>query len=181
MRRHRGAWHGKLCELRRGRGGGRSAGRGPASRRHRVPRREAAGQLRVWGLGPGAAVGGTAMKFVDLKAGILASGGAILASLCCLLPLVVVLLGLGSGAFMAVTLRYRPILLPLGIAGVSGGFWLYTRERKRCAAVGCRMAAGRLNLWLLTLAVVVLLAEVVLALFPDWSSRLLFSAMGQMR
>lgn len=118
------------------------------------------------------------MRLADLKAGGLASGGAVLASLCCLLPLAVVLLGLGSGAFMAVTLRYRPILLPLGIASVSAGFWLYVRDRKRCAALGCRMAAGRVNLWILTLATVVLLAEILLALFPERSSRLLFAAMG---
>ncbi len=120
------------------------------------------------------------MRLADLKAGGLASGGAVLASLCCLLPLAVALLGLGSGAFMAVTLRYRPILLPVGIAGVSGGFWLYTRERKRCAALGCRMVAGKLNLWILALATAVLFAEIILALFPEWSSRLLFAAMGQM-
>lgn len=120
------------------------------------------------------------MRLADLKAGVLASGGAVLASLCCLLPLTVVLLGLGSGAFMAVTLRFRPILLPLGIAGVSAGFWFYARERARCATLGCRMAGGRVNLWLLTLAAVVLLAEILLALFPEWSSRLVFGAMGQM-
>lgn len=121
------------------------------------------------------------MRVADLKAGVIASGGALLASLCCLLPLAVVLLGLGSGAFMAVTLQYRPILLPLGVAGVSGGFWLYTRERRRCATMGCRMAAGRVNLSLLSLAMVVLVAEILLALFPDWSSRLLAAAMGAMR
>lgn len=121
------------------------------------------------------------MRVADLKAGVIASGGAVLASLCCLLPLAVVLLGLGSGAFMAVTLQYRPILLPLGVAGVSGGFWLYARERKRCAARGCRMAGARLNVSLLGLAMVVLLAEILLALFPEWSSRLLLGAMGQMQ
>ena len=121
------------------------------------------------------------MRLADLKAGGIASGGAVLASLCCLLPLAVVLLGLGSGAFMAVTLQYRPILLSLGVAGVAGGFWLYAGQRKRCAALGCRMAAGRVNLWILTLATVVLLAEILLALFPEWSSRLIFAAMGQMR
>jgi hypothetical protein len=33
--------------------------------------------------------------------------GALLSSLCCLLPLAVIVLGLGSGAFMAVTMQYR--------------------------------------------------------------------------
>lgn len=121
------------------------------------------------------------MKLADLKAGGLASGGAVLASLCCLLPLVVVLLGIGSGAFMAMTLRYRPLLLTLGVAGVSGGFWLYLREGQRCAAVGCQMEARRVNGGLLTLATCILLAEIFLALLPEWSSKLIFAAMGQMR
>jgi len=38
--------------------------------------------------------------------------GALLSSLCCLLPLAVIVLGLGSGAFMAVTIRRRHGVLP---------------------------------------------------------------------
>ncbi len=66
--------------------------------------------------------------------------GAVLSSLCCLLPLAVILLGLGSGAFMAVTREYRWLLLLAGVLGVGTGFVLYVRERRRCDQLGCRMA-----------------------------------------
>ena len=42
--------------------------------------------------------------------GIAAWLGALLSSLCCFLPLTVIVLGLGSGAFMAITMPYRWLL-----------------------------------------------------------------------
>ena len=76
------------------------------------------------------------MRLGAAGAGVTAWVGALLSSLCCLLPLAVILLGLGSGAFMAVTMRYRWLLIPAGIIGVAAGFFLYFSERRRCAALG---------------------------------------------
>ncbi|MFQ5793067.1 MAG: hypothetical protein ACE5JI_21560 [Acidobacteriota bacterium] len=111
------------------------------------------------------------MKLADLKSGLVSFGGAFLASLCCLLPLTVVLLGLGSGAFMATTMQYRPLFLPLGILGVGFGYYLYFREKRRCDALGCRMAGSRINLALLSVATVMLVIEGAFVLFPNalWS------------
>ena len=47
------------------------------------------------------------MRLAALTAGLIAWVGAALASLCCLLPLAVIVLGLGRGAFMATTIQYR--------------------------------------------------------------------------
>jgi len=41
---------------------------------------------------------------------------------------------------MAVTMQYRWLLIPAGIAGVLAGVVLYVRERRRCDALACRMA-----------------------------------------
>ncbi len=60
------------------------------------------------------------MKLGSLGAGVAAWAGAVLSSLCCLLPLTIIALGLGSGAFMAMTMRYRWILIPTGVLGVVG-------------------------------------------------------------
>ncbi|MGH7909429.1 MAG: hypothetical protein ACRENW_06225 [Thermodesulfobacteriota bacterium] len=111
------------------------------------------------------------MRLHDLKSGLVSFGGAFLASLCCLLPLTVILLGLGSGAFMMTTMQYRPLLLPLGILAVAAGYYLYFREKQRCKALGCRMAGSRLNLALLGVATVMLAIEIAFVLFPDvlWS------------
>jgi uncharacterized RDD family membrane protein YckC len=74
------------------------------------------------------------------KPALLSLMAAFAAALCCVLPLAVIVLGLGSGAFMATTMRYQRILLPLGILGVSAGYLLYFRERQRCQSLACTMA-----------------------------------------
>ena len=99
--------------------------------------------------------------------------GAALSSLCCLLPLAVIVLGLGSGAFMAVTMQYNWVLIPAGVLGVATGFVLYVRERRRCAQLACRMAGSRLTLALLTLAAVVLSAAIGLDRLPELTSDLI--------
>lgn len=113
------------------------------------------------------------MKHGAVGAGVVAWAGAVLSSLCCLLPLAVIALGLGSGAFMAVTMQYRWILIPAGVAGVAAGFALYVRERRRCSALACRMAGTRTTLALLVLASLVVVTSIVLDRFPEMTSDLL--------
>src|SRR5438093_13126323 len=113
------------------------------------------------------------MRPGSVGAGLAAWAGALLSSLCCLLPLAVIVLGLGSGAFMAVTMRYRWILIPTGVLGVTAGFVLYLRERRRCNALACRMAGSRVPLTLLIVAVLVVATSIVLDRFPEMSSDLL--------
>jgi len=113
------------------------------------------------------------MKSGSIGAGLAAWAGALLSSLCCLLPLSVIVLGLGSGAFMAVTMRYRWFLIPTGVIGVTAGFVLYVRERRRCTALACRMAGSRITLTLLIVAGLVVATSIVLDRFPEMSSDLL--------
>jgi hypothetical protein len=110
---------------------------------------------------------------VPVGAPVAAWIGAVLSSLCCLLPLTVIVLGLGSGAFMAVTMRYRWVLIPAGVLGVTIGFVLYVRERRRCEQLACRMAGSRITLALLILAGTVVATSIVLDRFPDLTSELL--------
>ena len=113
------------------------------------------------------------MKSGSIGAGLAAWARALLSSLCCLLPLAVIVLGLGSGAFMAVTMRYRWLLIPAGVIGVTAGFVLYVRERRRCTALACRMAGSRITLTLLIVAGLVVATSIVLDRFPEMSSDLL--------
>jgi Cu/Ag efflux protein CusF len=94
-----------------------------------------------------------------------------------LLPLAVIVLGLGSGAFMATTMRYQYLLLPLGILAVTAGYLLYVRERRRCQRLVCTMAGSRFNLLALGFATVVLLGEVALVVFPEGAAKLLTQVM----
>jgi mercuric ion transport protein len=113
------------------------------------------------------------VKSGSLGAGTAAWIGAVLSSLCCLLPLAVIALGLGSGAFMAVTMRYRWLLIPAGVLGVAIGFVLYARERRRCTAAACRMAGSRVTLALLVLAAVVVTTSIALDRLPELTSDVL--------
>ena len=113
------------------------------------------------------------MRLAALSAGLVAWVGAALASLCCLLPLAVVVLGLGNGAFMATTMQYHWLLVPAGIIGIVTGFVLYLRERRRCDALACRMAGSRITLGLLILASLVVATAIVLDRFPEFTSDLL--------
>ncbi len=113
------------------------------------------------------------MAIPDIKPALVSLVGALAASLCCLLPLAVIVLGLGSGAFMATTMRYQWILLPLGALAVATGHVLYARERRRCQALVCTMAGRRLNLMALGIATMLLLGEILLVAFPEGASTLL--------
>ena len=113
------------------------------------------------------------MKPATVSAGVVAWVGAALSSLCCLLPLAVIALGLGSGAFMAVTMQYRWVLIPAGIAGVLVGLVLYVRDRRRCDALACRMAGSRITLAVLVLAALIVTSSIVLDRFPEMTSDLL--------
>ncbi len=101
------------------------------------------------------------MKLGSLGAGVAAWTGAVLSSLCCLLPLTVIVLGLGSGAFMAVTMQYRWILIPTRGLGLV------------VDALACRMAGGRTTLVLVVLASLVVVTAIVLDRFPEATSDLL--------
>jgi hypothetical protein len=113
------------------------------------------------------------MRLSSIGAGLAAWVGAALSSLCCLLPLAIIVLGLGSGAFMAVTMQYRWILIPTGMLGVTAGFVLYVRERRRCDRLGCRMAGSKITLALLIVASLVVATSILLDRFPEMTSELL--------
>ncbi|MFQ6011573.1 MAG: hypothetical protein ACE5KG_05320 [Nitrososphaerales archaeon] len=117
------------------------------------------------------------MNFNSFRSGLVSFSSAFIASLCCLLPLTVVLLGLGSGAFMMVTMQYRYIFLPIGVVGVGLGYYLYFREKQRCTTIGCAFVARKFNLTLLGLATLLLVGELLLVIFPALISELLQQTM----
>ena len=74
---------------------------------------------------------------------------------------------------MAVTMRYRWLLITAGIAGVLAGVAQYVRERRRCDALACRMAGSRITLAVLALAALIVTTAIVLDQFPEMTSDLL--------
>ena len=113
------------------------------------------------------------MKAGTVWASLVAWTGALVSSLCCLLPLTVIALGLSSGAFMALTMPYRWLLIPAGVLGIAAGFALYLRERRRCDTLGCRMAGSRVTLAALVVASGIVATSIVLDRFPEMTSDVL--------
>ena len=113
------------------------------------------------------------MRIFNVKSGMVSLASAFVASLCCVLPLAVVLLGVGSGVFMMTTMKYSNIFIPTGVIGVGLGFYLYLRDKKKSAACGCPMRSGKLNLTILMFATLMVFLSVVFNLFPELIAPLL--------
>ena len=96
------------------------------------------------------------MQIADLKPGILGVGTSLGASICCVLPMRIVLLGLGSGGFMMVTMQYRIILYPSGLLGLAMSYWLYFRRKQVCEAQVCQMQGKRWNIAALVFSTVLM-------------------------
>jgi hypothetical protein len=107
------------------------------------------------------------MRILNVKSGMVSLASAFVASLCCVLPLTVVLLGIGSGAFMITTMKYSNIFIPIGVIGVGLGYFLYFREKKKSAACGCPMRSKKLNLTILIFATILVVLSIVFNLFPE--------------
>jgi len=76
----------------------------------------------------------TKKEKTSLIAAIVAGG---LASACCIGPLVVVLLGLGSASAFIAMEPYRPIFAVLTLALIAWAAWRHWQGRKVCIAEGC--------------------------------------------
>lgn len=105
-------------------------------------------------------------------AGALAS--ALLASICCIGPVALAVLGLGGGALLLRVEPYRPFLLAATAMFLGGAFYLTYRRSavEDCASdSACPSTAGRKDqktvLWIVTLIVV------LAATFPYFSNRFL--------
>lgn len=113
----------------------------------------------------------------SLAASIAAVGAALLASLCCIGPVVFVTLGVGAG-FATRFEPLRPLFTVLTIALLGLGFYsVYGRQRARASAASCDIdgtcAAPRCRrrdkilLWIASLVALVILT------FPQWSAVLI--------
>jgi mercuric ion transport protein len=96
--------------------------------------------------------------------GAVLAGG--LASACCVGPLLVVVLGLGSAsAFVALT-PYRPLFAGLTLVLLAWAGWRYWQGRQACVEEGCAPRKSSLLLWSLGgLALLLLLSPLLLPLF----------------
>lgn len=90
-----------------------------------------------------------------MKADRLGILSAVFASVCCLGPVLLVVLGLGSLGFGAILGRYHWWFILAAIALLAVAWRSYSKEARRCKAVSCEMARGKTTRTVLTLASVV--------------------------
>lgn len=100
-----------------------------------------------------------------MKADRLGILSAVFASVCCLGPVLLVLLGLGSLGFGAVLGRYHWWFIGAAIALLTYAWRSYLKEARRCKAASCEVARGKMTRTVLTLASVVVAVFVGLNLY----------------
>jgi len=86
--------------------------------------------------------------------GAVVAGG--LASACCVGPLIVVMLGLGSASLFIKMAPYRPIFAVITLALLAWAGWKRRQGKKQCLASGCAPKKP-VMLWMLGVFAVVLL------------------------
>ena len=112
------------------------------------------------------------MKEEGNKTGLTLAGAlvaAVAASLCCILPLIAVLLGATGFAASAVIEHWRPYLLAITLGLLAVGFYLAYRPRRGACESGsvcARTPLGRWNRAILWLATAII---IVVAAFPYYS------------
>ena len=78
---------------------------------------------------------------------------------------------------MMMTMKYRSIFLPTGVIGVTMGYLLYFREKRRCNSLGCNFVGRKTNLALLLIATIVVTVAIILDIFPGFTSEILQQVM----
>lgn len=106
-----------------------------------------------------------------MKAGKLGILSALFASVCCVTPLILVLLGLGSLGIGAVLGRFHWWFLGAALVLLTTAWRRYFQERRRCATERCEMASGTPTRWTLLVASLVVTAFVGLNLVTFASQR----------
>ena len=100
---------------------------------------------------------------------------ALLASACCILPLVLIFTGIAGAGVMMSMMRYEWLTLPLGVGGLVLAWGLYFREKRRCRTQACRFVGRRMNQVMLGFGTLVILIALLLKIFPSWTAGILQS------
>ena len=80
-----------------------------------------------------------------MKSGKMGLLSALIASSCCVLPLLLILAGFGSVGFAAKFAQYDWLFATIGVSLLSLSYWHYFRERKACATKACQMQGKKLT------------------------------------
>ncbi len=90
----------------------------------------------------------------------------VFTSVCCIGPLLLLALGLGSATLTAGLVKNKWIFMAMGAASLGASYYLYFRERKRCAAEGCTVASIKARKTFMGVATAVVVFFMVFSLYP---------------
>ena len=116
---------------------------------------------------PGSGQPGTGARRSFIFGGSLIA--AVAASLCCILPVLATVAGVGAIAAGAVFDRWRPYLLALTGLLLAGGFFLTWRDRRTACAPGSLCATKPMSRWNSIALGILATSVVALAAFPYYS------------
>jgi len=111
-----------------------------------------------------------------MQSGKMSLLSAILASTCCVVPLILLgvsLLGLGAVGFSGVSTfvgSIKWILMPIAIAGLVFSYYKFFKEKKACESSACQMVGKRTNIILLAFSTVIVSAFIVFSIYPYLSA-----------
>lgn len=97
---------------------------------------------------------------------------ALLASSCCVLPLLLLgmtLLGIGTAGLAGASTVLGSLkwyLFPMAMVGLGLSYYLYFREKKKCATEACRMMNQRLTTVMLSISTAVIVGFLLWSVYP---------------
>jgi copper chaperone CopZ len=97
---------------------------------------------------------------------------ALAASSCCVPPLILLgltILGVGTAGLAGFSSTLGPLkwyLLPLAMVGVGTSYWLYFREKKKCADSSCAVRSNKFTRTMLTISTIVVVGFTAWSVYP---------------
>ncbi len=107
------------------------------------------------------------IKIGNLKSTITAVLSGLLASSCCIVPLVIIFTGVGGVGLMALARDYQWLTIPLGLFALAYSYYSYFRKRKSCETGSCTIKGKRSNLIALVISTVVVSFAMLGVIFPS--------------
>ncbi len=81
----------------------------------------------------------------------------VLTSVCCIGPILLLALGLGSATLTAGLAKNKWLFMGIGVTALSASYYLYFRERRRCATMECALTGRKAKKALMGAATAVVL------------------------
>lgn len=103
----------------------------------------------------------------SLVGGALAALTSAAASICCIGPLAIMLLGVNGAIWAAGMKPYRPFLLTVSFVLLGLGFWGFYGRGKTGAGAVCSVASRRVGRWVLWVSAVLWIGAVTIQFLAD--------------